>query len=305
MQPGLDVVTGAFSYTGSYIAQRLLSEGRRLRTLTRRAMPPKVPSSIEVVPYHWDKESLRTALQGADTLYNTYWVRLARGQTTFDEAVGNSRLLFEAAREAGVRRIVHISVTKADRAPYLPYFAGKAEVERRLQDMGVSFAIVRPSVVFGREDVLINNIAWLLRRIPVFVIPGRGDYRVRPVHVDDVARICVDCGSSTDNLTVDAVGPDILSFEEMVRHIRDTTGSRSRLLHGPPKLVLVMARFLGAVLRDQLISPEELRGMMDELVTTDGAATGSISFREWVRERAEQLGRSYVSEIKRNYRRAG
>lgn len=301
----IDVVTGAFSYTGSYIADRLVRQGRKVRTLTRRSRPEGAPVNVEVVPYRWERASLVEALAGAETLYNTYWIRLARGSTTFDEAVANSRLLFEAAAEAGVKRIVHVSVTKADRAPYLGYFAGKAAVEAALQGSGVSYAIVRPTVVYGREDVLINNIAWLLRRIPVFVIAGSGDYRVRPVHVDDVARICVEAARSTEDVIVDAVGPETMTFEEMVRVVRKAVGSRSVLVHAPRWVLLAIARFLSFVLRDELMSAGELRGLMDELVVTDGPVTGAVSFHEWVERNSNTLGRSYVSETKRNYRRTG
>jgi uncharacterized protein YbjT (DUF2867 family) len=302
---GLDVVTGAFSYTGSYIAEHLMRQGRKVRTLTRRSRPEGAPKDVEVVPYSWDRQSLVGALSDADILYNTYWIRLARGQTTFDEAVNNSRLLVESAREAGVNRIVHVSVTKADQAPYLPYFAGKAEVEAALKESGVSYAIVRPTVVYGREDVLINNIAWLLRHIPVFVIAGSGAYRVRPVHVDDVARICIEAAKSSESLTIDAVGPETMTFEEMVRAIRGAVGSRSVIVHSPRWLLLTIARLLSVFLRDELMSADELRGLMDELVATDGPATGTISFKEWIERNRDTLGRAYVSEMKRNYRRTG
>jgi NADH dehydrogenase len=242
-------------------------------------------------------------MEGAGTLYNTYWVRLARGQTSYGEAVRNSRLLFNSAKRAGVQRIVHVSITKADQAPYLPYFAGKAEVEASLKESSVSYAVVRPTVVFGREDVLINNIAWLLRRIPIFVIAGSGDYRLRPVHVDDVARICVDAARSTEDFTIDAVGPEVMTFQEMVRQIRSAVNSRSIILDSPDWVLLTTARFLGFMLEDELMSAEELRGLKDELVATDGPPTGDISFLRWIHENRETLGRSYVSEMKRNYRR--
>jgi uncharacterized protein YbjT (DUF2867 family) len=302
---GLDVVTGAFSYTGSYIAEHLMRQGRKVRTLTRRSRPEGAPKDVEVVPYSWDRQSLVGALSDADILYNTYWIRLARGQTTFDEAVNNSRLLFESAREACVNRIVHVSVTKADQAPYLPYFAGKAEVEAALKESGVSYAIVRPTVVYGREDVLINNIAWLLRHIPVFVIAGSGAYRVRPVHVDDVARICIEAAKSSESLTIDAVGPETMTFDEMVRAIRGAVGSRSVIVHSPRWLLLTVAQLLSVFLRDELMSADELRGLRDELVATDSPATGTISFKEWIERNRDTLGRAYVSEMKRNYRRTG
>lgn len=305
MASEFDVVTGAFSYTGSYIAERLVQEGRVVRTLTRRPRPEQGSSRIEVVPYRWESDALVRALEGAGTLYNTYWIRLARGQTSFEEAVRNSRLLFDSAKRAGVQRIVHVSITKADQAPYLSYFAGKADVEASLKESGVSYAVVRPTVVYGREDVLINNIAWLLRRIPIFVIAGSGDYRVRPVHVDDVAGICVEAARSAEDFTIDAVGPETMTFEEMVRRIRSAVGSKSIIVHSPRWVLLTIARFLGIVLRDELMSAAELRGLMDELVATDGPATGEVSFLEWIHKHRETLGRAYVSEMKRNYRRTG
>jgi uncharacterized protein YbjT (DUF2867 family) len=300
-----DVVTGAFSYTGGYIAERLVQEERMVRTLTRRPRPEQGSSRIEVVPYRWESDALVRALDGAHTLYNTYWMRLARAQTSFEDAVRNSRLLFDSAKRAGVQRIVHVSITKADEAPYLPYFAGKAEVEASLKASGVSYAVVRPTVIYGREDVLINNIAWLLRRIPIFVIAGSGDYRVRPVHVADVARICVEAARSTEDFTIDAVGPETMTFKEMVLHIRSAVGSICIIVHSPRRVLLMIARLLGSVLGDELMSAGELRGLMDELITTDVPATGEISFLEWIHKNRETLGRSYVSEVKRNYRRTG
>lgn len=296
-----DLVTGAFSYTGARIAERLLEVGREVRTLTRR--PPPGGSPIETFVYRWGREPLLEALAGVDTLFNTYWVRVTHGGTTYADAVENSRLLFETAADAGVRRIVHVSITKADQAPHLPYFAGKAAVESALRETGVPHAIVRPTVVFSEEDVLINNIAWLLRRIPVFLIAGDGRYRVRPVHVDDVARICVEQARSDDEVIVDAVGPDDLAFGDMVRHIRDSVGSRAALMNVDRRLLLPVAWGLGVALRDHLMTGEELDGLMAELVTSDAPTTGEISFCEWVEEHAGELGRTYVSEQRRNYTR--
>ena len=296
-----DLVTGAFSYTGSRIADRLLAAGREVRTLTRREPPDGTP--IEAVAYEWEYEALLDALAGVDTLFNTYWIRVTHGSTTYGEAVENSKLLFEAAGDAGVRRIVHVSITNADRAPDLPYFAGKAAVEDALIQSGVSHAIVRPTVVFSEDDVLINNIAWLLRRIPVFLIAGDGSYRVRPVHVDDVARICVEQAATTDDVIVDAVGPDDLEFGALVRHVRDSVGSRSVLLNVDRRVLLPVAWGLGMALRDHLMTGEELDGLMAGLVTGDGPTTGRISFCDWVAEHGETLGRAYVSEQRRNYGR--
>lgn len=297
---GLDVVTGAFSYTGRYIAASLLDRGRAVRTLTGHPTREGADERIDARPYRFDSPSaLARTLEGATTLYNTYWVRFERGGTTFAQAVENSKRLFAAARKAAVRRVVHVSITNPVLDSRLPYFRGKAQVERALRRSTLPHAIVRPTVVFGREDILINNIAWLLRRLPVFAIPGDGGYRVRPVHVEDVARLCVE--TEGDDVVVDAVGPETFRFVDMIRLIREAVGSRALLLNVPPLAVPPMTWALGTALRDTLLTPDELRGLIAELVTTDGRATGRVSLSAWVREHADDLGRAYASEVGRHF----
>src|SRR4051812_23065529 len=185
---GLDVVTGAFSYSGRAIAQRLLESDRRVRTLTGHPQQADPAAPVDVRPLEFaDLPALVRDLEGVTTLYNTYWVRFAHGSTTHTQAIENSRTLFHAARQAGVQRIVHVSITHpAIESPY-PYFRGKALVERALAETGISYAILRPAILFGNDGVLINNIAWLLRHLPVFGVGGHGEYRIRPIHVDDLA----------------------------------------------------------------------------------------------------------------------
>lgn len=299
----LDVVTGALSYTGRHITTRLLDSGRRVRTLTGHPQrSDRLATQIEIRPYQFDDPvALTRSLEGATTLYNTYWVRFSHGSARQEDAVENSRLLFAAAKRAGVRRIVHVSVTKPSVASPLPYFRRKALVEQALADCGLPYGIVRPTVVFGDRDVLINNIAWLLRHFPLFAVAGSGDYRLRPVHVDDVARLCVQLGSEGRDTIVDAAGPETLTFEEMVILIRDAIGSRSRVVHLPPAVVHLLSRVIGAALGDVLLTREELDGMMTELVTTSGPATGVIGLGQWVVDNADSLGRSYASELERHF----
>jgi uncharacterized protein YbjT (DUF2867 family) len=300
----VDIVTGAFSYTGRHIAQLLLDGGRRVRTLTNHPdRPNPFGEQVEVFPYAFDDpEDLRRSLDGATRLYNTYWVRFERG-IAFDRAVENSKRLFEASRQAGVMRIVHVSVTNPSVDSPLPYFRGKALVEEALAGAGVSYAVVRPTVVFGPGDILINNIAWLLRRFPVFAIPGSGRFRVRPVHVDDVARICVEAAESDDDLVIDAVGPEVMTFEQMVLAIREAVGSRARLVRVPPGAVQILTRGLGLLVGDVLLTRDELAGLMAELVHSEEPATGKIGFTSWVAQHGAELGTRYASELARHFRR--
>ena len=251
-----DLVTGAFSYSGSRIAELLIDSGREVRTLTHhpnREHPLR--ARIQPAPYRFDDPAaLARSLEGITTLYNTYWVRFERGRTTFANAVADSRALFEAARRAGVARIVHVSIANPSIDSPLPYYRGKALVEQALAAAGVPYAIVRPTFFFGGgRDVLANNIAWILRRMPLFVVPGDGRYLVQPVHIDDFARICLQAAHGRSDLIMDAAGPDTMSFEELVRAIRDAVGRRTPILHAPPTAMAALARALGLVVRDVVL----------------------------------------------------
>jgi uncharacterized protein YbjT (DUF2867 family) len=229
-------------------------------------------------------------------------VRFAHGRISHEAAVRNSRILLRAAAEAGVQRIVHVSITNPSLSSGDSYFRGKAEVEQALAGCGVPHAIARPAVLFGGNGVLVNNIAWLLRRLPVFAIGGGGDYRLRPIHVDDLARLCANLGEQADTVTVDAVGPQSLTFREMVEAIKRATGSRAVLLSVPGALIPPMAAVLSLVLRDTLLTPDEYRAMAAGLADSGAAATGAIGFTGWIREYGPDLGLHYANELDLHFR---
>ena len=293
-----DVVTGAFSYSGKAIADELLRSGRRVRTLTGH--PERAPggSPVEVRPLDFDDPiSLVKSLEGATTLYNTYWVRFAHGHTDHVQAVANSQALFHAARRAGIQRIVHVSITHPSIDSPFPYFRGKALVERALVEGDVPFAVLRPAIFFGGGGVLLNNIAWLLRHLPVFAVGGRGQYRIRAIHVDDLARLCVEKGGERHDSVTDAVGPERPTFVELVSSIRDAVGSRARIVHVPGWTLPVFSRLLGVVLHDVLLTKDEYRAMAAGLADTEGPATGSIALTQWLVEHGPELGQRYANEI--------
>ena len=298
--PELAVVTGAFSYTGGFIARRLLDDGVRVRTLTRRDDPTSpLHGKVETASLQFgDRAALVASLRGARSLYNTYWVRFERGGTTFDRAVRNSALLFEAAAEAGVERIVHVSVTNPSEDSPLPYFRGKAQVERALAAAGPAYAILRPTLVFGPRDILVNNIAWILRRFPVFVMPGGGNGRVQPVSAEDVAELAVTTAAGT----VDAAGPEEYSFAELVRAVGAAIGCRRPLLHAPPRLALALGALAGAARRDVVLTRDEVEGLEASLLVSHEPPRGRESFRGWLERNGASLGRAYVSELARNFR---
>jgi uncharacterized protein YbjT (DUF2867 family) len=298
-----DVVTGAFGYSGAAITRELLAAGHQVRTLTGHPGRAPAGTPVDVRPLDFgDADGLERDLAGAHTLYNTYWVRFPHGGVTHQAAVANSRVLFDAAARAGVRRIVHVSITHADPASPYPYFRGKGEVEGHLKAAGVPYAIVRPAILFGGQGVLLNNIAWLLRRLPVFAIGGGGDYRIRPIHVGDLATLCTGLGARDDSVTLDAVGPESLTFRDMVGAIRTATGSHAVIVPAPGWLIPPLSAVLGAVLRDVLLTREEYEAMAAGLADSSAPATGDTSLIDWIAKHGDALGRGYASELDRHFR---
>jgi NADH dehydrogenase len=302
--PELDVVTGAFGYTGRYIARRLLSMGRCVRTLTGHPdRPDPFGGQVHVAPLDFaHPKQLTESLRGAGTLYNTYWVRFPDGRVTYDQAIENTKTLIRAAEEAGIRRVVHLSVANASEESPLPYFRGKALVEKAIVASRLSHAIVRPTVTFGLEDILLNNIAWLLRHVPVFAVPGRGEYRLQPVYVEDVAEITVTAGQQEGNRVIDAAGAEVYTFEELVRLIAGTIGRQVPIRHVAPKVSLFLARAVGWVVRDVVLSREEVEGLMANLLISAEPPRGKTRLSDWLRQEGARIGSRYASEMSRHYR---
>ena len=304
--PGLEskdlhVVTGAFGYSGRYMARRLLDAGRRVRTLTnspRRENP--FGGKVEVRPYDFDDpDRLVSSLRGAAVLYNTYWVRFDHTGFTHAQAVRNTLTLFGAAKEAGVERVVHVSIANATEPADLPYFRGKARIEAALKESGLSYAILRPTVLFGTEDILINNIAWLLRRFPVFGVFGDGQYKIQPIYVDDLAALAVEQGRHDHNVTVDAIGPETLTYRELVAEVGRAIGKRRPIVSIHPRLGLLCGQLVGAALGDVTITWEEIRGLMENRLYTESPPAGATKLTEWLPKHADDLGRRYSSELAR------
>jgi uncharacterized protein YbjT (DUF2867 family) len=296
-------VTGAYSYSGKYIARRLLKRGEQVITLTGHPKrPDPFNGQVKAYPLDFDNQAeLVKSLQSVNTLYNTYWVRFDKGENTQPRAVENTRKLVDAAVKAGVKRIVHISITNPSPDSHLPYFWGKAANEQAVIESGLSYAILRPTVLFGAEDILINNIAWLLRRFPFFATPGDGSYRLQPVFVDDLAELALDVGYAQGNILWDAVGPDIFTFEELVRLISHTLGLSRGLLHIPPRLALAAAQFLSIFVGDVLLTPEEVDGLMAGLLVSVEPPRCKTHLKDWLEENKESVGKHYASELKRHY----
>ncbi len=300
-KPPIHAVTGAFGYSGRYIATRLLAAGYEVITLTNspaRANP--FGSRVRAFPLAFDHlEKLARTLEGTEVLYNTYWVRFNHPQFSHAQAVRNTLGLFEAARRAGVRRVVHVSITNPAEDSLLEYFAGKARLERALCESGLSHAILRPTVLFGREDILINNIAWALRRFPFFAVFGDGAYRLQPIYVEDLADLAVAQGPSREDRVLNAIGPETFTYRGLVAAVGAALGQRPRILNVSPAVGYALSRLIGWFVRDTFVTREEIRGLMDGLLYVDTPPTGKTRLTDWMQANASALGRHYASELAR------
>ncbi len=239
-------------------------------------------------------------LRGASVLYNTYWVRFNYARFKHSAAVENTLRLFEAAKEAGVRRVVHVSITHPSEDSPLEYFRGKARLERALRESGLSHAVLRPTVLFGREDILINNIAWLLRRFPVFGVFGHGEYRLQPIYVDDFAALAVETGRGEEDATIEAIGPETFTYRELAESLGRIIGHRRPIVEIPPALGYRLGAIVGKVVGDVLITREEIEGLMAGLLCVEGAPpAGTTKLTDWATANARSLGRTYASELAR------
>ncbi len=302
-------VTGAWSYLGRHIAQTLLAQGQAVRSLTSRRVPADDPfrGAVTAYPLTWQLPALTTALCGVDTLYNTFWVRHTRPPighrgpwTSHAEAVAQSRLLLQAARAAGVQRVVHVSITHPQADSPLPYFRGKAAVETCIRHSGLSYAILRPACFFGAQDILINNIAYAVRRFPVFFLPRPPGYRIRPIHVRDMATALCVCGASSDSMVRDACGPEQYSFAELVQHMGLwLTGRAPRIVYLSPALCLGLYQAAGQVLRDTILSRDELDGLATDLLGSDEPPLGTTLLSQWVQAHRRDLGCRFHPEPRR------
>jgi NADH dehydrogenase len=301
----LHVVTGAFGYSGKYIARRLLDAGHMVCTLTNSVHRDNpFANAVKAKPYDFDHPAgLARSLEGAKVLYNTYWVRFDHADFTHSEAVRNSLALFRAAREAGVERVVHVSITNPSAESQLPYFRGKAELESALKESGLSFAVLRPTVLFGKEDVLVNNIAWMLRRFPVFGVFGDGLYKIQPIFVDDLAALAVAWGQSRENATVDAIGPETFTYRELVETVGAAIGCRRPLMRIPPRMGYLISKLVGAAVGDVLVTREEIAGLMENRLYTNSPPAGRTALSDWLEKHAKDLGRQYSSEMARRRNR--
>jgi uncharacterized protein YbjT (DUF2867 family) len=300
----LNVVTGATGYTGKYLTRRLLGMGKRVKSLTGH-MDRENPfgEQVEIARMAFDDPAeLAKSLEGASTLYCTYWVRFAHGDVTFEKAIENTKTLIKAAEDAGVKRLVHVSIANPSEDSPLPYYHGKAMVEKAVRESKLSYAIIRPTVIFGPEDILINNIAYFIRKYPMFVVPGSGEYGMQPIYVEDMAEIMANAGQTDENLVTDAVGPEAFTFNEIVELIKRSVHGHAKIMHMNASIALKAVKYLGNAVGDVVLTEDEVKGLTANLLVSKEEPKGHVKLSEWLAEHGETVGKEYHSELARHYR---
>lgn len=298
------MVTGGLSYIGKHIAKRLVERGSRVIVMTGHPdRPNPFGNNIQIVPYQFDnEEQLTRSLQGTTTLYNTYWVRFDYGDISFAKAVENTGRLLRAAEKAGVKKLVHLSVSNPSQDAPFPYFRGKAQIEEMIRQSKLSYAIIRPTLVFGgEEEILVNNIAWLLRWFPIFAIPTPRNHHLQPIHVDDVADLAVNAATDVHNKVLDAAGPDIMTFEAMVKMLREKVGSHSLLVPMPSSVAMVLLAIVGVLVRDVVLTRDELGALMADLLVSKEPPIGRLRMSDWLLKKETRVGDKYASEMIRHF----
>lgn len=305
MANNFSLVTGGLSYTGKYIVQELLRRGKKVKILTghpNRENP--FGNKVEVLPFRFDDyDAMVKSFEGVETFYNTYWIRFSKGKLTFEKAVEHIEVLVRAAKQAGVKRIIHLSVINADADSSLPYFKGKNEVEKLIMNSGISYTILRPTLIFGgvHEEILINNITWMLKHFPLFVIPGSGEYKVQPVFVEDIAKFAVDSADQKKNIFTDMAGPEIYTYNELIRFIAQQSKSRALIVHLPRSLTLFFSWLIGLMTRDVVLTNDEAKALMESLLVSHDSPTAATKFGNHLQMHHNEIGMRYANELARHY----
>ena len=299
----MDVVTGSFGYIGKYITRDLITRNRQVKTITTHPDKPNpFGDQVAAYPYNFeDPDKLLTTMEGCEVLYNTYWVRFDYRDWSFEKALENTRILFNTAKKAGIKKIVHISVTNPSETDDLPYYRGKAMQEKALMDLGISYNIIRPTLVFGIEDILVNNIAWTIRTFPLVPVFGSGKYRIQPIFVEDLAKIAVDSSEKSASATLDAIGPELYTYKDFLQFLAKALDRKILFLHMPADLGIVLGKLIGLFVRDVVLTRDELQGLMLNKLTSSQSPNGSIKFSEWLPDHIDLIGSGYTSELERHF----
>ena len=296
-------IAGGSGFIGRAIARRLASTGEiKVRVLTRN--PDTARARLELPGVEFvrgdvgNPATLKDALAGASAIvdavqFDGYPIENPRRGFTFERIdYGGAAALIAAARQAGVAQFIYVSGAAADENSTHPGFRAKGRAERAIRESGLSYTIFRPSLVYGREDKVVNGLARAIRFAPVMGVPGTGRQNVQPVLVDDLAAcVALAVSGRGRNQTYDIGGPDLMTFDEMMKVIMDASGHRRLLFHIPEAVM----RAVGGVL-EKLPKPLLSRDAVT-FVTADNACDNQPLLNEFgIKLTPASEGMAYLSK---------
>lgn len=280
------LITGATGFVGQRVVARLTASGHDVRCLVRpaykeRQLPPGV--SVHMVAGDLaDAPALRVALQDVDTVIHLAGIWVERGARTFESINYRGTLsLIEAAMEVGASRIIFSSYPTADRNSAFAFLRSKGLAEEAIKASGLSYTILRPSLVYGAGDYLTMNIAMVLKSIPfIFPVIGDGHTRFQPLWVEDLAA-CIECCLSSPKTvghTISLGGPAYLTINDMVDIIAQVIRARRRKVFVRAPLVRAAAEWMERAMSHPFLTTTTVDLLGVDTTTELGAVSRNFGF---------------------------
>jgi uncharacterized protein YbjT (DUF2867 family) len=275
------LVTGGTGFVGGHVVHRLRAEDRPVRCLVRRARKGGQLETwgCEVVEGDMtDPASLRRAVAGAEHVVHLVAIRQGRPEQFERIMVRGTRDLLAAAREAGVRRFVHMSAlgTSEETKDLVPYYHAKYDMEQTVKSSGLDHVIFRPSFVFAPQGGALESFKRVARLSPATPIIGPGTQRIQPIWLDDVVAYFVkslDLGEAT-NRTFELGGPDVVTWNEFWARLKRALGVRRPSLNVPLPIMRLQATMM-----EVLPNPPLTRDLLKMLVAGDNVASNEDAVR--------------------------
>jgi uncharacterized protein YbjT (DUF2867 family) len=264
------LVTGASGFVGNEVVKELLAQGRQVRALVRRGSEKKLQARERVEIAFGDcldPEAVALAAAGCDAVIHLVGIIRefpGRGITFEQVHVQATRNVVGAAKNAGVRRYLHMSALGARPEPADPYHVTNFRADEYVIHSGLTYTIFRPSVIYGPEDQSINLFARHIRRLAFLPIIGDGAYQLQPAPVWTVARafaLALD-RPRTENRIYDLGGPEPLTFNEVIDTIARVLGRKVKKIHQPVWCMRFAANLCGRF-RWFPLTPGQLRMLLE------------------------------------------
>lgn len=273
-------VTGGTGFVGRNVV-RLLSEAGNEVVLISRGVGPHDPTTLSLPGVQWarvgvaDTSELRRALEGCEGVVHCAGINRELGAQTYEAVhIAGTRHVVESAGAAGVRRIVMLSFLRARPACGSPYHESKFAAEEIVRGSGLEYTVLKAGVIYGRGDHMLDHLSHALFTFPIFALVGFQDRPVRPVAVQDVARICVAAltDSRLTNATVAVLGPDTLLLGDVVRQVAAAVGRRRPVVRAPVRFHQALAHLTERLMVVPLASLAQVRILSEGVTEPVGAA---------------------------------